>query len=661
MKVFSLIIIFFFGSNLFAQSILKDTVKIQEVEVTVVKPPVKDRSAIPVQSVNRDELNRLAGNSAADAIKNFSGITLKDYGGIGGLKTVIVRSLGANHTGVFIDGVQFSDVATGQIDLGKITTDNAGEISLYIGHPSDICLPARYFASASIININSLIPDFSSKPFQVSGGLKAGSYGMFNPKISFQNKLGQKSFSNVSFNYTKAEGNYPFRLQYGYNIDTIAKRENSDIESANFDVTLATVLRDSSKLSFKAYYYGSERGLPGAVVFYNPAAKQRLWNKDLFTNIQYKTDPNKPLLWLINFKYSFSRLRYLDPDYLNYKGKLDNRYLQHEYYFSQVLNWKVIDSLQVSFATDIFLNKLNANLYRYTNPVRYSALTVMAFQYKRNGYEMNSNILTTIVRDKNEQAGVPSVKTILTPSVTLGYRLWQNPNIRLRFLYKDVFRMPTFNDLYYTFGTINDLKPEYARQYNAGITSYFHCGIVEYASFKADLFFNRVKDKIVSVPSKNLFIWSMRNIGKVDIRGIELQAQFQTKIFSPLNYLFSCNYTYQHAKDISVRGSSTYNRQIAYIPFETFSTLSSLSYKNLSFNYNLLYNGFRYVLDENIYSNMIPSWWISDISTIYEIEVRKYLLQIKGEISNLLNKQYEVIRSFPMPGKTFSISLTLNY
>ena len=648
-------------ATLHAQSKIKDTVKVEEVVVTKIKPREEDKSLVPMQTITRVELDGISGNTASDAVKTFSGITVKDYGGIGGIKTVMVRSLGANHTGVFVDGVQFSDAASGQVDLGKISTDNAVNISLYIGQPTVICQPARYYASASVININSAEPDFQDKPFRCKAGFKAGSFGLINPSISLQNKLGISSYSDVSCNYTRASGTYPFHLQYGSNKDTTARRNNSDVEALNMNAAVVSVLRDSSRISVRLYYYGSERGLPGAVVYYNPFATQRLWNRDFFSNVQYKTVAKKRLQWLTNMKFSQNWLRYLDPEYLNTAGKLDNSYLQREYYVSQALTWRVIDSLHLSLATDFFVNTLDANLYKYATPTRYSSLSALAFQYSRPRWEVNGNLLATLVREKTEEGEPAPGRNNITPALSMGYLLARRPHVLLRVLYKDVFRMPTFNDLYYNLVGNSNLKPEYAEQYNAGLTGYYHFWFVEYVSFKADLFYNRVTDKIVAIPTKNLFVWSMRNIGKVDIRGIELQAQFQTRPLAKIRYSFTGNYTYQEATDVTTPGSTTYKQQIAYIPFETFSALSTISYRNISLGYNALFNGFRYVLGENIYANMIPSWWTSDISALYDLHVAKCSLRIKGEIGNLFDKQYEVIRSFPMPGRSYTISLTLSY
>ena len=68
--------------------------QLQQVEVSATRRPSVVRSAAPLQVVSGVEMERLGYQSLADAVRRFSGVTVKDYGGIGGLKTVSVRSLG---------------------------------------------------------------------------------------------------------------------------------------------------------------------------------------------------------------------------------------------------------------------------------------------------------------------------------------------------------------------------------------------------------------------------------------------------------------------------------------------------------------------------------------------------------------------------------------
>ena len=69
--------------------------------------------------------------------------------------------------------------------------------------------------------------------------------------------------------------------------------------------------------------------------------------------------------------------------------------------------------------------------------------------------------------------GSPAVtENKFTPAFAIGYKTKPESPFLFRFFYKDIFRMPTFNDLYYTYNSnINPkLRPEYSNQYDAGLT-----------------------------------------------------------------------------------------------------------------------------------------------------------------------------------------------
>ena len=129
-------------------------------EVTVTAKTYKE--VIPAQKLSGKELQSLNSFSVADAIRYFAGVQIKDYGGIGGLKTVNIRSMGTNHMGVFYDGIQLGNAQNGQIDLGKFSLDNIEEISLYNGQKSEIFQPARDFGSAGTIYLRSRSPKFEA-------------------------------------------------------------------------------------------------------------------------------------------------------------------------------------------------------------------------------------------------------------------------------------------------------------------------------------------------------------------------------------------------------------------------------------------------------------------------------------------------------------------
>jgi outer membrane cobalamin receptor len=111
----------------------------------------------------------------------------------------------------------------------------------------------------------------------------------------------------------------------------------------------------------------------------------------------------------------------------------------------------------------------------------------------------------------------------------------------------------------------------------------------------------------------------------------------------------------QRAIDITRDDVSWYRHQIPYIPRESFSGGLNFGYNDFTLGFNSLFNGHRYVLAENIYENMLSSWWHHDVVAGYQFRSGKTIFQIKFEVNNLLDMQYEVIRSFPMPGRGYFV------
>lgn len=118
-----------------SQSRLDSLQHLDEVVVTVRSLP---KEVIPVQQLAGEQLGRLSSHSVADALRYFSGLQIKDYGGVGGLKTVNIRSMGTNHVGVFYDGVELGNAQNGTVDLGRFSLDNMESVTLYNGQKSAI-------------------------------------------------------------------------------------------------------------------------------------------------------------------------------------------------------------------------------------------------------------------------------------------------------------------------------------------------------------------------------------------------------------------------------------------------------------------------------------------------------------------------------------------
>jgi vitamin B12 transporter len=659
----SVLLFLLVGCIFSAQSVTAQLDSIQQLKAVTVTALVSSQVPVisPAQTIRSNDFKKLSAYNIADALRNFSGVNIKDYGGIGGLKTVSVRSLGANHTGVQYDGVPVNDMQNGQIDLGKISLDNVESITLYNGQPGDICQPAQSFASTSTLVINSLPPRLDSlTPVKVKIGFTTGSFGLIHPTLQWQQRLHQRWALRFTSYYQKAHGRYSYRVR-GDGSDTMATRTNAEVKTMQQDLAIYYLKNDSTRITLRANYYHSDRGLPGAVVFYNPYTNQHLRNRDLF--IQSGLDHRwSNFQLLLHGKYTHNYTRYLDPDYLNSEGKMDQRYQQQQYYVTASMSWKPLKWVDLAYSSDFLLSTLHTSTYGFAYPKRFTYLNAVSAHIKLDRVQIQSTLLNTHIHKKVEFGKVASDKTIWSPTVLATYKPFETDDFLLRVFFKDIFRAPTFNDLYYTRSGNRDLRPELAKQYNVGVVWRKDLGqVVESIQITTDVYYNAVKDKIIAVPNKDLFSWTMLNLGEVDIRGVDVTTKTQIRIFGNVKAIATANYTFQEALDVTDPTSSVYLEQIPYTPKHSMALNAGLDHQKWGVYLNQTYSSHRYYLSENLPEHYVPGFFVTDLSGLYRFQIAdKLLLNTSLEINNLFGTEYAFIRSFPMPGRSYRFSIQIS-
>ncbi len=631
---------------------------IDEVVVTQKSQRSMTRATAPLQVMSSVDLQKLNSMQISDAVKHFSGVTVKDYGGIGGLKTVSVRSLGASHTAVSYDGITLSDAQNGQIDIGRISTDNIDVMSLSNGQSDKIFQPARQFASAALLTIQSLAPEFTGKqPVKGKVSMKAGSWGLANPSLFIAARLNEKLALSVSGEYLYANGSYPYVMHYGDDNDStsIERRENSDVQNIRAEATLYG--EDSVQSgNAKIYIYDSKRGLPGATIFYNTQnfSSQRINDCNIFAQGHYKRTLNRRWMLQLNAKYNYAYTHYIDPMYLGSSGKEENRYWQNEYYASIAANYRPIDNLSFSLASDIAISTLTTDTKDFANPVRYNWLNAMAGKYVNRWVTATASVLLTSVWETVASGNAAKNRFKASPYISASFKPFENIDLRLRVFYKNIFRLPTFNDLYYgRVGNI-DLKPETTNQYNIGAT--YQTRITKYIpllSLSCDVYHNDVRDKIVAYPTKNIYTWTMLNYGLVSISGIDFSGELQIQPHEYVSILLGATYTYNRALNVTDPTARDYRHQIPYTPRISGSGNASLDTKWFTINYSLIWSGHRYAVNQNYTENRVEGFFDHSLSASHTLKIKTHELGINLECLNITNKNYAVVRYFPMPGRSW--------
>lgn len=633
--------------------------QLREVVVTARKP---NEDIIPAQVLSGEELRRLNSNSVADALRYFSGVQVKDYGGVGGIKTVNIRSMGTNHTGVVYDGVELGNAQNGQIDLGQFSLDNIEALSLYNGQKSEILQPAKDFGSAGTIYMRTRTPVFNEgETYHARATIRTGSFDLLNPSALIELRLSNRVSASLSTEWINSSGKYKFRYrrvnpagELAY--DTTAVRQNGDINATRIELNTRGTLNNGT-WNFKVYNYNSERGVPGAIVNNVWRRGERIWDTNSFAQGRYTGYFGK-FTTLNNIKYAFYRTHYVNND--DKQVKIDNLYKQKEIYFSSANEYEITDFWSISASYDFMWNTLEADVYGFVKPDRISQYLSAATALDLDRFKIQASALGTFIHDRIKGQQAPSDKNVFSPAIFMnGYPL-RNKDFSIRVFYKKSFRMPTFNDLYYADMGNSKLSPERVAQYNIGLL-YDHksTSVISAARVSVDAYYNRVKDKIVAYPKGQQFRWTMLNLGLVDIHGVDLTGLLTINPYKDLYMTVRGQYTFQRAIDITNPADNYYRDQIPYIPRHSGAAVVNLQWRGWGLNYSWIYVGERYNQQENIRYNYTQPWYTSDLSLSKDFQLGRVSLRALIEVNNILSQDYDVILNYPMPKRNYRFTITV--
>lgn len=614
-----------------AQTSRLDSVQtLGDVSVVGVKP----HYLTPSQTLRGDMLRSLSATSVADALKYFSGVQIKDYGGLGGLKTVNVRSLGSQHVGVYLDGIRITNAQNGQIDLGRYSLSNMESVSLYNANRNERLQSASEYASAATVYMQTKRP--TETTYMMEYG--CGSFGLNKLKGYFA----LKNLLFIDAEYQHSDGDYAFRFRSEQE-DTVGTRHNSDItfyrlEAAGFYKGLST----------HVYYYNSERGLPGPVIRRLSDqwdSTDRQWDQNFFIQSSYKHSWEHFAL-KTNLKYAYDYLHYLqDPRTNAATMYCNNHYTQQDIYGSVAAAWNT-RYVSLTASTDLRWSDLNADVYKFAYVYRLDSKSLLSAIASYRGFEANIALLYTHISDHTRGAASPLSR--LTPMYLAS---WHGGPLTVRAFHKRIFRAPTLNDLYYTLVGNAQLRPEYTSQWDLGVDykdRHLHLAV--------DLYTSRIEDKIVAIPMKCQFRWSMVNFGLVRSLGISTTAGYD-RTWGKLALSANANYTCQRDRDFSSPSDPEYKNTIPYSPLHSASLIVSLGYDGWSACTSWLYTGDRFALISNNKEDMLGAWQTVDLKLSKTFTVSRHSLQTTIECNNLTDSRHEVVKRYPMPGRNWKLTL----
>lgn len=620
----------------------RDTVyMLRDVEVTAARRPIAT-----VQTISGKELQAMSTTSIADALKYFAGVQIKDFGGLGGMKTINVRSLGAEHVGVYIDGVRLTNAQNGTVDLGKYSLSTLESVSLFNANKLETCQAASEYASGATVYLKTRRPTTDS--LSVLGGV--ASFHTYRARLNAQCvRKGWSAF--VDAEYLNSKGDFPFRYKSQYE-DTVGRRHNSDIRYSRVEGALF-----KGGFSSHVYAYVSERGCPGGIVrrlsdkYINMG---REWDTDLFVQGSYIHSFSSDHSVKFNMKYAHEYLRY-NTDFPDntVTARYDNHYRQNDAYASAAYSYTCRNWLSVNVSYDARMSWLSADLKNFSTVRRLDQKAVAAVQAGYKGLRLAASALYQHYRDHSfTQSGAAEPLSKVTPSVSLAYSI---DGLQLRAWYKRIFRVPTLNDLYYTQAGNRWLKPEYTKQWNFGAQYDFTPSGPWGASVQADFYINSITDRIVCLPIKGTYLWSMLNYGKTYCRGMNSTVSGR---YTSGQWNFSLLGSFTWQRDLNrtdPTDETVYNKPICYSPTFSCAVTGIARWRVYSLTVSNIH------VSKRMWSYADPADMLKPYNNAdLKLSGSWRMLSASLEVNDLFDVQYEQVPRYPMPGRNFAFTLSYN-
>ena len=585
-----------------------------------------------------------APTQVADVLRRFTGVQVKDYGGAGGLKTVNVRSLGSEHVGIFLDDIQVDNAQNMQVDLGRFSADNLETVSLYNGHKSLRLQTAKEYATGAAVYLRTAAPRQDGLRLK----LRAGSFGTVNPSVRWNKGLGRVSL-RASAEFTASNGRYKYPC-----FDTTLVRENGDLRSLRLETQLFGHT-PGGEWRAHLYSYGSERGFPGPVIRRAqgfPFSAERQADQDLFLQGSWNQDWSDRYATALRFKYANNYTHYnTHPEKNPMALPYDLHYRQQSAYLSLAQSYVLNDPWSVDVGADFQHNALDSDVGQFVRPRRNMLTAVVATRLAWPSVRLAAHLAYQGAWDHfdQQQAGgwtrENAYRDAWMPSFSVFY-------LPFHWLEADAFvkrsyRLPSFNDLYYSLMGNSSLEPESAFQ--TGVNLRLKGASDPWSgSLHLSPYYNRVSNKIVAIPTASQFRWTMLNIGHVDITGLDVRGE-GTFAREDWTVTLVLRYSWQRALD--------QGNQVPYIPLHSGSADLQVDWRQWSLAWNSSFCGERWSRSANTADYHLAPWSLSDVSVSW----RWKGLRAGVHVKNLFNRAYQIVQGYPMPGINGMLSLEYNW
>jgi len=617
---FLLLLILIFPVSGFSQQENSTELETVIVEDTYIEPPLSYPSAFSTVI----DLDKFSGefNTTSEILSFSPGVFVRDFGGLGQLKTISIRGSSNDQVVILLDGVRLSNPLGGGVDLSTIPIDFIEKFEVVRGGASAL---AGSDALGGVVNIVTKPADV---PFTLAS-LTYGSFETFGINTSRAQKIDNFSYL-VSFSHAQSEGDFKFKSVN----DLISTRINNEFHSESLFLK-AQYEKSKLTINFLNEFFYDDRGVPGLGEFQEPNSNQEDIRNLTSLTIKKEKFINPNLDFNLIVFNRFDMLEFTNPTPV-LGPPIDTLSKTFSFGINPSLVWFAPYNQVITFSSEVraeFLRnedfdnpeRLTASLFASDEIVLFDELITLNPIFRYDIYRTWGDL-----NDSFDSGISPKLGIIVSPLNYLSFK----GNIGRS------YRAPNFGELFFPDqGFISgnpNLKPETSFDFDLGF-------VISHpmVSFEATYFRSKIDDLILFVFISATRI-EPRNVGKVTEQGFETNL-----ILRPFSF-------------IEIFGSYTFlDGELE----DTGAQLPGRPRNKFDLRAVIKTNLFK-IYWETHYVDSIPvtpfvNSRSTDPRTTYDVGVNAEWNNIflTFEIKNLLNNlDVRDALDFPLPGRTFFIT-----
>lgn len=617
-------------SALFSQNYKTETIFIQD-SLEKMSEIHSDYTVLKADSLN-EFLS--SGINSADIIGKVEGVNIKNYGGHGGVKTVSIRGFASNQTTFSINDIPMQNPQSGVLNLSNIQL--SGFQSIRVQQAS--AAPTQNILGGNI----NFLTDFDKNLLKF--GIGIGSFGEKIGNFRIQQQVNRTKFS-ADYNFISAKDNFPFDIN-----EEKSRRTNADFLNHQYNFLISHQFSKQIKLTLHSIGTYGKQNIPGPVVKGNIAAfdeKIEQFSNFHYIKLDFSPEKLKNLFrvtqWNLSLKHHFNLLNY-------YFRDSKNVYESHDWLLQNqtrhLLGKNILKTVVQMERTQLNGNNLSDSTgsigFVYRNQANFALQAERFFEFEEKTLHYLHFSMTSRLNYSTDFEVLPNF------SLQIHSKFWKKNSLEIFTHLSHGNRIPSFNELYYRgFGNAS-LKSEQVQ--NADFGGIFSIPQFFKTKVKILAFANTVKNKIIAVPLSPVR-WSTQAIAKTKTLGIEVSSHSKIGEFVEISY----NYTLMEAEDISQKES----KLIPYTPRETINCSATFSKKKFSLGADFQYISWRFSNLANTKSGFLASYCLANAFVNYRIKFKQVLHDFKLSVQNFLNENYQILPSYPMPGRSFRATYSM--